>query len=430
MPKSGKATEPRDADRVERRLLWVVAAVQFVNVLDFMMVMPLGPDFADGLGIDVSRLGLVGGAYTAAAAVTGLIGATFLDRFDRRRALGVALLGLVVGTAMGGLATGLPSLLAARVLAGAFGGPATAISLSIVADLVPPERRGRALGLVMGAFSVASVLGVPAGLELARVGGWQLPFFAVALLGLAITAMAMFMLPAMRSHLEAEAPAAPGAVPALSLMQEPAVRTSLLASGLVMLANFAIIPNLSAYIQFNGGYPRERLGLLYLVGGAASFFTLRLAGIAVDRFGAPVVALVGTAFYAVVVLLTLGADVPLLPMLPLFVGFMVTGSLRMVPMQTLASRVPMPRARARFMSIQSAVQHIASATGAASSTLFLVSLPDGRLVGMSTLALGAVGLASTLPLLLWLTERRLKQRDGGGAPGLGHTPAASPLRPP
>lgn len=424
MARPGNPSDDVAALRVERRLLWVVAAVQFVNVLDFMMVMPLGPDFARGLGIDVSRLGLVGGAYTAAAAVTGLVGATFLDRFDRRRALGVALLGLVVGTAMGGLATGLPSLLAARVLAGAFGGPATAISLSIVADLVPPERRGRALGLVMGAFSVASVLGVPAGLELARVGGWQLPFFAVALLGLAITVMAMFLLPPMRAHLEAEAPAAPGAVPALSLMQEPAVRTSLLASALVMLANFSIIPNLSAYIQFNGGYPRERLGLLYLMGGLASFVTLRLAGAAVDRFGATVVALVGTVSYALVVLLTLGADAPLLPMLPLFVGFMVTGSLRMVPMQTLATRVPAPRARARFMSIQSAVQHIASATGAASSTLFLVALPDGRLVGMSKLAFVAVGLASTLPLLLALTERRLQQRDGGGAAGVGHTPAA------
>jgi predicted MFS family arabinose efflux permease len=95
----------------ERRVLFIVGAVQFVNVLDFMMVMPLGPDFAQSLSIPASRLGLIGGSYTAAAAVSGLAGALFLDRFDRRSALALAMLGLVVGTAAGAFATGLGSLM-------------------------------------------------------------------------------------------------------------------------------------------------------------------------------------------------------------------------------------------------------------------------------------------------------------------------------
>src|SRR5687767_8538309 len=108
----------------ERKIIALLAAVQFVNILDFMMVMPLGPDFAVALGIPTSRLGLVGGSYTAAAALAGAVGALFLDRFDRRRALAVAMLGLVIGTATGALARDLPSLVGARVLAGLFGGPA------------------------------------------------------------------------------------------------------------------------------------------------------------------------------------------------------------------------------------------------------------------------------------------------------------------
>ena len=140
----------------ERRLLVALALVQFVNVLDFMMVMPLGPDFVQALGIPSSRLGLVAGSYTASAAVSGLVGMLFLDRFDRKKALVVALTGLAFGTLAGGLATGLGSLMVARVLAGAFGGPATALGLAIIADVIPPARRGQALGAVMGAFSVAS----------------------------------------------------------------------------------------------------------------------------------------------------------------------------------------------------------------------------------------------------------------------------------
>ncbi|MBL8720617.1 MAG: MFS transporter, partial [Myxococcales bacterium] len=93
-----------------------------------MMVMPLGPDFARQLGISTSHIGYVGGAYTAAAAVSGLVGALFLDRFDRRSALVLSMLGLALGTAAGAFACGLPSLMLARVLAGAFGGPATSVS--------------------------------------------------------------------------------------------------------------------------------------------------------------------------------------------------------------------------------------------------------------------------------------------------------------
>ncbi|HZX41762.1 MAG TPA: MFS transporter, partial [Myxococcaceae bacterium] len=163
----------------EAWMVFLIGAVQFINIWDFVMVMPLGPDFARALGIPLSRLGLIGGAYTAAAAVAGVLGSTFLDRFDRRPALAVAMTGLVLGTLAGGLAWNFESLLAARFLAGAFGGPATSLSLSIIADAVPPERRGKAMGAVMGAFSVASVVGVPLSLQLSIWGGWRLPFLGV-----------------------------------------------------------------------------------------------------------------------------------------------------------------------------------------------------------------------------------------------------------
>src|SRR5215831_619674 len=130
----------------ERTLVFLVGAVQFVNILDFVMVMPLGPDFAKALGVPISKLGLIGGSYTAAAAFSGLLGSFFLDRFDRRKALAVAMFGLVLGTAAGGRARDLTGLTLARVIAGVFGGPATSISYAIIADVIPAERRGKAMG--------------------------------------------------------------------------------------------------------------------------------------------------------------------------------------------------------------------------------------------------------------------------------------------
>ena len=202
-PRRGAPVPSMSARRApsEGWMVFLIGAVQFVNIWDFVMVMPLGPDFASALGIPLSKLGLVGGAYTAAAAVAGVVGSTFLDRFDRRPALAVTMIGLVLGTFAGGLAWNFESLLAARFLAGAFGGPATSLALSIIADAVPPERRGKAMGAVMGAFSVASVLGVPLSLQLSVWGGWRLPFLVVGGLGLGVTAAVAASLPSLRAHL-------------------------------------------------------------------------------------------------------------------------------------------------------------------------------------------------------------------------------------
>lgn len=392
----------------ERKLVFLIGAVQFINTLDFMMVMPLGPDFARSLGIPSSDLGLVGGSYTAAAAVAGIIGAFFLDRFDRRRALAVALVGLVLGTAAGGLATGLPSLLAARIIAGAFGGPATALALAIVSDAVPPERRGRAMGAVMGSFAVASVLGVPAGLELARIGDWHTPFFTVAALGAVIAAAAVALLPPQRAHLAGDRRAAP--TPFREVLSRPVVLLSLAGTAVGVIANFAMIPNLSAYFQINRGYPREELGLLYLIGGVISFGTMRLAGWLTDRYGTPRVVVGGSIAFATVLFVGFIYPIASVPVLAIFIGFMVSQGFRFVPMQALSSRVPEPRERARFMSAQSAVQHLASAAGAMIGAQMLTELPSGALVGVDEIAWFAVATSVVLPGILFAVDRRLRAR--------------------
>jgi predicted MFS family arabinose efflux permease len=391
----------------ERSILFLVGAVQFVNILDFMMVMPLGPDFAKALGIPAAHLGVIGGSYTAAAAVAGVVGARFLDRFDRKKALAVAMAGLVVGTALGGLAQGLYSLVAARIVAGAFGGPATSVAMSIIADVVPPERRGKAMGAVMGAFSVASVLGVPAGLELARIGGWQLPFFAVAGLGVVVAGAGIWLLPSLRMHLDA------GPVQRVDvgqLLQRPEVFLSLGATTALMLSNFLVVPNLSAFLQFNLGYPRESMGVLYMVGGVISFGVMRLCGMLVDRIGSPAVALIGSTLMIGDLVTGILRTPPMIPVMFFFVTFMVAGSFRGVAINTQSSRVPGPSERAGFMSTQSAVQHLSAAAGAFLSSQLLTEGANHQLVGMPRVIWLSIGISILLPVFLFMVARRLARR--------------------
>ena len=413
----------------ERRLIFVLAAVQFVNILDFMMVMPLGPDFACDLSIPTSQLGIIGGSYTASAAVSGFACAFFLDRFDRRPALALALVGLAAGTFAGGLASDVHQLVAARVLAGAFGGPATALALSILADVIPVERRGRALGTVMTAFSVASVLGVPAGLELSHLGGWHLPFFVVGGLGLLAGIFAWLMIPSLTSHRTAN----PVGVMAsfTSLLSRPTTQLSFLASAISNFGLFVLIPNLAAFTQGNLHYPRDRLGMLYLMGGAAGFLTTRPFGRLVDRFGSFPVLLAGTIITSVVVLVGFTWAIPWVPVPVVFVSFMVANGLRNVSVQTLSTKVPTQDERARFMSLQSMTQHLFCSLGAFTSAQMLgagegtttalhcadrsVEQVVAPLVGMERVSLIAIASMIVLPWIIREVERRVRERAAATA---------------
>jgi predicted MFS family arabinose efflux permease len=388
----------------ERTVVFLIGAVQFINIWDFMMVMPLGPDFATDLGIRSSQIGLIGGSYTAAAAIAGFLGSFFLDRFDRRTALAVAMLGLVLGTLAGGLATGLPSLMAARVLAGTFGGPATSLSFSIIADLIPDARRGKAIGSVTMAFSAASIVGTPLSLELARWGGWRLPFFVVGGAGLVVAMLAIVRLPRMRGHLARTGGRAGTFV---ELFSRPVVFMSYAMTALVMTAGFLVIPSLSPYVLFNLGYPREHFWMLYAVGGGVSFFTLRQMGKLVDRFGSFRIGFFGSLLVSLTLYVGFHREPPLLHPILLFCAFMFSMSFRNVAYNTLASRVPRPFERARFQSLQSCIQHLASALGAFASARILSERPDRSLEGMDDLALIAIGVSLLVPVMLWLVEKRI-----------------------
>lgn len=401
----------------ERSVILLVAAVQFVNVLDFMMVMPLGADFAKGLGIPVSELGLVASSYAFAAALAGFASAAFVDRFDRRKALAVAITGLVAGTAAGAAATGLWTMIAARFIAGAFGGQSTAIALAIVADVVPPQRRGRAMSTVMSAFSIASSFGVPLGLALAYVAGWRFPFLAVAGLGLVVIIWALRRMPPLTGHLGAKADMSPYDR-MRSLLGDSTVRLAMLTNALVFFTAFLVIPNIAPHLLQNLGYPRPRLSWAYAIGGVSSIFVLLAAGRTVDRRGPTLVAGVGTLVLGAA--LTFGFIAPErffhMPVFALFIIFMAGMSTRNISLGTLSTRVPRNFERAGYMSLQSMSQHLSSALGSFISSRMLRDTADGRLAGVDRISTLALVLSLALPPLLSIIMGRVRAREAGAAP--------------
>src|SRR5262245_54618832 len=186
----------------ERLLLLTLATIQFTVIVDFLIVMPLGPQYLRVFNITPSQFGLIVSAYAFSAGISGIAAGFFLDRLDRRPALLTLYMGFAVGTLFCAMAPTYPLLVAARVVAGAFGGVSGALILAIIGDVVPASRRGAAMGMVMSSFSVASICGVPIGLVLASNLNWHAPFYALAGLSVVIWLAAARVMPALHGHLE------------------------------------------------------------------------------------------------------------------------------------------------------------------------------------------------------------------------------------
>lgn len=395
--------------RFELKMTLLVLGIQFVTIVDFMMIMPLGPDFARELGLRLDALGLITAAYVFSAATVSFMSARYMDILPRKRALACCLAGLLciaVITPSLGESYGLTGLLVGRALAGMFGGPATGLAMTILTDAIAPEKRGRAVGLAGAAFSVAAIAGVPLGLELARIGGWQLPFYSVAVAsGLAMLATLLFI----PNHLQTRRNGRWQGTWTFLARKKTAV--AYLIVGITPIASFLFIPNMFTYFQMNLGYPRELIGLLYAIGGTCTLMSMQIAGWNADRFGiarASVVVSLGSVISAIVLF---GFDPLIAPLMVLFPIMMVFNSARSVVAHTGSSLVPVPEERGAHMAFQVTVRHLGTGIGAVMGAWILSTGPTGALEHIEWLLVAYILIVASQPLIMWWLERSIKSES-------------------
>ena len=343
-------------------ILFTLAALQFVSVVDFMIVMPLGPQLLAALGIDAREFSWVVSAYTLAAGLAGFVAAPVLDRVGRKAAYLTLSIGLLVATAACGLATSYPLLLAARCATGAFGGVHGGLSLAMVADVFPEHRRGRATATLMLAFAVASVVGVPIGIVLGTRFGWQMPFLALAALGLPLVAMAAWTIPPLAGHV-GDSTRHPVAQ-LVDTLTIPAHRRAFALIAMLMFGAFAVIPYISTAFVANVGVTESQLPVIFIAGGLLTLVSTPLVGRLVDRYGPlRVFRWVVPLSAAMILVMTHLTAVGLAGAAPVTAVLMATNAGRMVTAMSLITASIEPRRRGGFMSANASVQHIASGLG-------------------------------------------------------------------
>ena len=401
---SADATVPKTVIR-EGLLIFLLAAIQFTHMMDFVIMMPLGPQLMRVFNITPQEFGLLVSAYTFSAAVAGFLSALVIDRFDRKHAL----LGLYLGFALGTLACAMaPSfglLLAARVVAGAFGGVLGALILAIIGDAIPEQRRGAATGQVMAAFSVASIAGIPVGLYLASVTSWHAPFYLLAGLSFVVLLVGTFFLPAMRGHLSSATRESPFLVIG-DILRRQNLRWAMALTVTLTMAGFFVVPFISPYMVANVGFEEAELSYIYLFGGLATVFTSQWAGRLADRHGKKRI-FAGSAVLSLLPILAITN----LPPVPHYVALIVTTfffilfGARFVPAMALITSTVEPKLRGSFMSINSSVQQLSAGLASFGAGLIVQESASGRLLHFSWV--GLVACAITLAAV-WVVPH-LKQ---------------------
>jgi DHA1 family inner membrane transport protein len=387
--------------RQEKLILFILSAVQFTTIVDFMIVMPLGPQLMRDLTIGPSEFGLIVASYTFAAGIAGLIASSIVDRFARRATFLLLYTGFLVGTFLCAIAPTYPTLVAARIATGAFGGVLGGITMTIIGDVFPDERRGRATASLMSGFAIASVAGVPLGLFLGTNFGWHVPFYALVLAGIPILILTPFAMPPLKDHVHKS-----HAHPLRSLFETFTFANHLSAFALMIaltIGSFTVFPYVSAHFVSNVGMTEQQLPVIYVVGGGLTLIAAPVIGRLTDQAGKLKVFRIIAPISGLLLL-----AITHLPRVPIIIAVIVFGSLmvcnvgRMIAAMAMITGSVDPHRRGGFMIANASVQHIGSGIAAWLGGEIITQTSEGRIDNFGIV--GWVAASATL-VSLWLAGR-------------------------
>jgi EmrB/QacA subfamily drug resistance transporter len=170
--------------------LGIVSVGLFMVVLDNLVVSIALPSIHRDLGASIQTLEWTVNAYVLSYAVLLLTGAALGDRFGRRRIFIAGLTLFTVSSAAAALAPSIGLLIAARAIQGVGAAVVTPLTLTLLADAFPPERRGIALGVWSGISGIAVALGPLVGGGVIQIASWHWIFWINVPIGIVLVPLA------------------------------------------------------------------------------------------------------------------------------------------------------------------------------------------------------------------------------------------------
>jgi len=310
--------------RAQLRQLWVLIAVNFVDMLGFAIILPLLPFYALRLDATPETVGWMIASFSIAQLIASPIWGRVSDRYGRRPALIIGLAASSIAFLVFGLADSLWLLFLSRIVQGA-GGGTTGVAQAYVSDTVAPADRARALGWLSAATAAGVMVGPAIGSGAAHFGPAAPGFIAAALCFLNAIA-AWKWLPESRSAADRAIPRPRKPIwhAAYEVLRHPAGKAARLIwiYGMGMLAFSLLTSILALWLAARFDVTEKTIGWFFVYNGMLSL-VLRslLLGPVVDRIGEMRAMRLGALILAVGLMLyttapnlwVLAAMIPLVP---------------------------------------------------------------------------------------------------------------------
>ena len=371
-PKNDTSVLSKTFTSYQKIIIFLLAILQFTIVLDFMILAPLGDILMKSMNMSTKQFGTVVSAYAISACISGIFAAGFADKFDRKKLLLFFYAGFILGTYFCAISYNYETLFIARIITGLFGGVIGSISMAIITDIFSIHQRGKVMGFVQMAFGGSQILGIPIGLVLANYWSWHATFYMVLILAFILGIALVIKLKPLTEHLKL-INNKNALQHLLQTIKKKDYRIGFLATALLSMGGFLIMPFSTAFIVNNIHIAQSQVAIIFFFTGIFSIIIMPIVGKLSDKYDKLMIFGIGTIIAIVmVVIYTHLSPVPIwlviIVNIVLFIGIMS----RMVPATALNSAVPDAYDRGAYMSINSSLQQFAGGIAALFSGLVVV----------------------------------------------------------
>ncbi len=261
-----------------------LAMMQFNFIIDYLIVLPLGPEIIKSFEITPAKFGLLISIFTISAAIGEMVLSFVVDKFDRKKIFVGSLVILIAGNLMCFFSVSYEIFILGRIISGAFGGILSSMIIIYLGDIFPPEKLGRATSSVMVANGLAMIVGVPTIFLVIHSFGWKYSFLIIIALNLIVSLLSLSILPEIRKVTEIKSKEQSDSL--VKFLKNPRFYWPLLFMGLLMFTgNSTIIPYISTMLSNNYQYAKNDIAFVFSLAGAASLVFNLLLGTLMDKFG-------------------------------------------------------------------------------------------------------------------------------------------------
>ncbi|MFF6881161.1 Cmx/CmrA family chloramphenicol efflux MFS transporter [Streptomyces sp. NPDC012474] len=367
--------------------LYLLAMAVFAMGTSEFMLAGLLPAIASDLDVTVGTAGTLTSAFAIGMVVGAPLVAALARSWPTSSSLLAFILTFAAAHAVGAITTSFPVLFATRVVAALANAGFLAVALTAAATLVSPDKKGRALAVLLSGTTVATIAGVPGGSVLGTVFGWRATFWAVAALCLPAALGIVKAIPAGR--VKEEATGGPALQAELAQLKKWPLILMMLLGALVNAATFGSFTFLAPVVTDTAGLGELWISVVLVLFGAGSFAGVTVAGRLSDQRPGLVIAVGGPLLLIGWPALAVLANEPV----ALFALVFVQGALSFALGSTLITRVLYEAAEAPTMA------------GSYATAALNVGAAIGPLIAATTLssAVGSLGPLWVSGLLVAIT---------------------------